>query len=90
MSPSCEGGEQYLYSVGAFGCVNVLFDVSMCSNAKKCFWAGCVDCNVCNVEIYWGVCPQVFVFKASITCPLLKNKEEEMVLVHSILGSLGS
>lgn len=37
LSPSCQGGEQSLYSVGVFGCVNVLFDVSVSSNAKKVF-----------------------------------------------------
>lgn len=47
--------EQYLYSVGVFGCVNVLFDVSVSLNAKKCFWAGCVWIVMCVVLRFAGV-----------------------------------
>lgn len=41
---------------------------------RKCFWAGCVDCNVCYVEIHRGVdgCPHV-----SITCPITVSKIKE-------------
>lgn len=42
-----EGGEQYMYIVGVFGRVNVLFDVSM--------WLVVTEQDVCNVGIHQGV-----------------------------------
>lgn len=46
----CAAAEQFLYSVGVPGCVNVPFDVSGHSNANKGFCAGCV-----GSEIHQGV-----------------------------------